>query len=41
MIESYKNNIHKMKVFIDNLDYTLTDADGRPIYKIKDTLQEM
>ena len=41
MIESYNNNIHKMKVFIDNIDYALTDSEGRPLYKIKDTLTEM
>jgi len=41
MIESYNNNIHKMKVFIDNIDYSLTDSEGRPLYKIKDTLTEM
>lgn len=41
MVESYQNNIHKMKVFIDNIDYNERKDDGTPIFKIRDTLTEM
>lgn len=41
MIESYQNNIHKMKVFIDNINYNERKDTGEPIFKIKDTLAEM
>lgn len=42
MVETYKNNIHKMKIFIDNIDYNeRVEGTGMPIFKIKDTLNEM
>lgn len=41
MVETYKNNIHKMQTFIDNIDYNERKDTGEPIFKIKDTLTEM
>lgn len=42
LVETYTNNIHKMRVFVDNIDYTERNPDtGVPIFKIKDTLTEM
>lgn len=41
MVDTYKNNIHKMRVFIENIDYDDRKPDGEPIFKIKDTLTEM
>lgn len=42
LVETYKNNIHKMRIFIDSIDYTeRNDATGMPVFKIKDTLTEM
>ena len=41
VVETYKNNVHKMRVFIDNIDYTERKATGDPVFRIKDTLSEM
>jgi hypothetical protein len=41
MVETYKNNIHKMRIFIDSIDYAERKDSGEPIFKIKDTLTEM
>lgn len=41
MVETYKNNIHKMKIFIDSIDYNERTDTGAPVFKIKDTLTEM
>ena len=41
MVETYKNNIHKMKVFMDSIDYNERTDTGTPVFKIKDTLMEM
>ena len=41
MVETYKNNIHKMRVFIDSIDYSERKDSGEPVFKIKDTLTEM
>lgn len=41
LVETYTNNIHKMRIFIENIDYTERGENGMPIFKIKDTLSEM
>ena len=41
MVETYQNNIHKMKVFIDSIDYNERTDTGTPVFRIKDTLTEM
>ena len=41
MVETYKNNIHKMQVFIDSIDYNERTDTGMPVFRIKDTLTEM
>lgn len=41
LIETYSNNIHKMRIMIENIDYSERDESGKPIFKIKDTLAEM
>ena len=41
MVETYQNNIHKMKIFIDSIDYNERTDTGTPVFKIKDTLTEM
>lgn len=41
MVETYQNNIHKMKVFIDSIDYNERTDTGIPVFRIKDTLTEM
>ncbi len=41
LVETYTNNIHKMRIFVDNIDYTERTDNGTPVFKIKDTLSEM
>lgn len=41
MVETYQNNIHKMKIFIDSIDYNERTDTGTPVFRIKDTLTEM
>ena len=41
MVETYQNNIHKMKIFIDSIDYNERTDTGAPVFRIKDTLTEM
>ena len=41
MVETYQNNIHKMKIFIDSIDYNERTDAGTPVFRIKDTLTEM
>lgn len=41
MAETYRNNIHKMKIFIDSIDYNERTDTGMPVFRIKDTLTEM
>ena len=41
MVETYKNNIHKMKIFIDSINYNERTDTGAPVFRIKDTLTEM
>lgn len=42
LVETYTNNIHKMRIFIENIDYDeRNQVTGQPIFKIKDTLTEM
>lgn len=41
MVETYQNNIHKMKIFIDSIDYNERTDTGMPVFRIKDTLTEM
>lgn len=41
MVETYTNNIHKMQIFIDSIDYNERTDTGMPVFKIKDTLTEM
>lgn len=41
LVETYTNNIHKMRTFVESIDYTERKEDGTPIFKIKDTLTEM
>lgn len=42
LVETYTNNIHKMRVFIESIDYDeRNQMTGQPIFKIKDTLVEM
>ena len=41
LAETYRNTVHKMQVFIDNIDYSERKDNGEPVFKIKDTLLEM
>ena len=41
MVETYTNNIHKMKIFIESINYDERTDNGAPVFKIKDTLTEM
>ncbi len=42
LVETYTNNIHKMRIFVENIDYSkVNEITGAPIFKIKDTLSEM
>ena len=41
MVETYTNNIHKMQIFIDSIDYNERTDTGMPVFRIKDTLTEM
>ena len=41
MVETYTNNIHKMQISIDSIDYNERTDTGMPVFKIKDTLTEM
>jgi hypothetical protein len=42
LVESYTNTIHKIRVFIDSIDYSeRSETTGMPIFKVKDTLTEI
>ena len=41
MIETYTNKIHEMNEFIKSIDYNERTDTGMPIFKTKDTLDEM
>lgn len=42
LVETYTNNIHKMRIFVESIDYSkVNEVTGVPIFKIKDTLSEM
>lgn len=41
LLESYTNAIHKIRTFIDHIDYTERTDTGMPIFRIKDTLAEI
>lgn len=41
MVETYTNKIHEMNEFIKSIDYNERTDTGMPIFKTKDTLDEM
>ena len=41
MVETYTNKIHQMNEFIKSIDYNERTDTGMPIFKTKDTLDEM
>lgn len=41
LIETYQNEIHKIKTFVANIDYNERNDSGMPIFKVKDTLEQM
>ena len=41
-IKTAFKTLHKMQVFLDNIDFNLdVDADGRPLYKPKDVINDI
>lgn len=41
LIETYQNEIHKINTFVASIDYNERNDSGMPIFKIKDTLDQM
>lgn len=41
LIKTAYNTLFKMRVHLDNIDFTDTDGDGRPIYKPKDVVADL
>ena len=42
LIKTAFKTLHKMQVFLDNIDFNLdVDADGRPLYKPKDVINDI
>lgn len=42
LIKTAYNTLHKMQVFLDNIDFSNdVDADGRPLYKPKDVIADI
>lgn len=41
LIKTAYNTLHKMRVHLDNIDFTETDGDGRPLYKPKDVVADL
>lgn len=41
LIKTAYNTIFKMRVHLDNIDFSETDMDGKPIYKPKDVIADL
>lgn len=41
MIETYRNKLHEIEVFIESIDFNERTDTGMPIFKIGDTFKEM
>lgn len=41
LIKTAYNTLYKMRVHLDNIDFTETDGDGKPIYKPKDVVADI
>jgi len=42
LIRTAYNTLHKMQIFLDNIDFTEdVDMDGRPLYKPKDVIADI
>lgn len=41
LIKTAYNTLRKTKIFLDSIDFTETDDDGRPLYKPKDVLADI
>lgn len=41
LIKTAYNTLYKMRVYLDNIDFETTDADGKPIYKPKDVVADI
>ena len=42
LIKTAYKTLHKMQVFLDNIDFNIVvDADGRPLYKPKDVIADI
>ena len=41
LIKTAYHTIYKMRVHLDNIDFSETDADGKPIYKPKDVIADL
>ena len=39
LIKSAYKNLYKMQVYLDSIDYSEVDADGRPIHKLADVMK--
>ena len=41
LIKTAYHTIYKMRVHLDSIDFSETDADGKPIYKPKDVIADL
>ena len=41
LIKTAYHTIYKMRVHLDNIDFSEVDADGKPIYKPKDVIGDL
>lgn len=41
LIKTAYHTIYKMRIHLDNIDFTETDGDGKPIYKPKDVIADL
>jgi hypothetical protein len=41
LIKTAYNTIYKMRIHLDNIDFSEVDADGKPIYKPKDVIADL